>query len=146
MGWVRERINAQVTMAQSLVPLWNTLRDSVGNAITEYNALVSTPSVEHSDCRARGPLCLRVSKPGHFIEVFMSEFDQKIKLAQGTTGFSGEAESPGDREVCGYRLREDGTGLEFCGSSGLSSDEVARLALEEFLFTPSPTVRHVGRG
>jgi hypothetical protein len=134
MGWVRERIESEVTIAKSIMPLWNTLRDSIGTTVTEYNALTIGSEVNRLDCQARAVPCIRVQKSGAFIEIFLSESDGKVKSAVGATC--------ADREICGYRVNGNRTGLEFFeGDNILSADDVAQRALEDFLFVPPPTIR-----
>jgi hypothetical protein len=83
MSWVRQEINDHQTAAMSVTPLWNSLRDSIGDAVTEFKMMVSQPGVDYTDCRARGPMCMRVQKPGAFIEIFLSPDDQTIKFLSG---------------------------------------------------------------
>ena len=147
MGWVRQKIADRQTAIMSLTPLWNSLRDSIGDAITEFTGLVSQPGVDYMDCRARGPMCMRVQKPGKFIEVFLSQSDQKVKSSIGVINLGGETGTSDDHEICSYRLTEDRSALEFCISGeahDLSADEVAQRALEQFLLEPFPTqyIRH----
>jgi hypothetical protein len=144
MGWVEEKITNYNATAASLTPLWNGLRDSIGGAVTDFKALVSQPGISHSDCRARGKMCVRVQKPGRFIEVFLSEEDHSIRSAAGGTNLNGIAEDGTVLEVSRYRLTGDRSGLEFwmAGDNGVfavaSADDVAKKALEEFLFNPFP--------
>jgi hypothetical protein len=140
MGWVQKKIREHQQTAESLVPLWNSLRDSVGDAVAEFKTLVSQPGVDHGDCRARGTLCVRVQKPGRFVEIFLSQSDQTIRIAGGSIDLAGSSDDGKDREICRYRLRESGSGLEFFrnGEGAMSADDVARAALETFLFDPFP--------
>jgi len=139
MGWVSQRIEDHQKISESLSPLWNTLRDSVGHAITEYKSRVSA-IMDYSDCHARGWMCIRVQKAGSFIEIFLSSSDQKVKSALGLIDLNRNTETPGVRDICGYRLKEDRSALEFhAGANSITSDNVAQRALEEFLFQPFPT-------
>lgn len=144
MGWVAQKIEDYKITARSITPLWNSLRDSVGDAVIEFGQSFNMPGVDHSDCRARGRLCIRVQKPGHFIEIFLSESDQSIKLAPGIMDISGSNEDGTIREICRYRLKKDRSDLEFWmeGKDGefavASADDVAKQALEKFLFDPFP--------
>jgi hypothetical protein len=145
MGWVEQKIADHLRTKESIVPLWNSLRDSIGEAVTDFQLAVHTPGVSHGDCRARGRLCIRVQKPGRFIEIFLPENDQTVQSAPGVTELNGPIEDGTIQEICRYRLNKDRSGLEFFIQNDrgetevLSADEVARRVLEPFLFVPFPT-------
>src|ERR1039457_5705937 len=118
MGWVAQKISDHKTTAESLPRLWDSLRDSIGNAVEEFKALISQPGVDRGDCRARGAKCIRVWKPGASIEIYLSPTDATVKLAPGTITIAESADSGDDKTLCGYRLKEDRSGLEFCSGTG----------------------------
>jgi hypothetical protein len=145
MGWVREKIADYKATQQELPRLWNSLRDSIGQSIAEFSDSISRPSVSHADCSARARPCVRISKPGQFIEVFLSTSDQSVKIASGTITISSSMEDGTICEVCRYRLTPDRSKLEFIvtdnnGTDWITADasEVSRRALEPFLFEPFP--------
>jgi hypothetical protein len=142
MGWVAQKISDHKTTAESLPRLWDSLRDSIGNAVEEFKALISQPGVDRGDCRARGAMCIRVSKPGASIEIFLSPTDATVRLAPGTnTTIAEESESGAEKTLCGYRLKKDRSELEFCRCNGeaLTADDVSILALDPFLLDPFPS-------
>ena len=144
MGWVEQKIADYKATAAALTPLWNSVRDSIGEAVTDFQYGIHMPGVGHTDCRARGKMCVRVQKPGRFIEIFLSDTDQSIKSASGGTDLTGSREDGTILDISRYRLKQDRSGLEFYieGDGGkcvvLSADDVAKRALEKFLFDPFP--------
>ena len=145
MGWVRDKIADYKVTQKELPRLWNSLRDSIGQSIAEFSDSISRPSVSHADCAARAKPCVRISKPGQFIEIFLSSSDQSIKIASGTITTNSSPEDGTIREVCRYRLTPDRSSLEFAvtdnGTDWIAADanEVSRRALETFLFEPFPS-------
>jgi hypothetical protein len=118
----------------------NSLRDSIGSAVAEFDTSIDESGVSVSDCAARAKPCMRVQKPGRFIEIFLSPEDRTIRSAvQENGGHSAE-----EVVVCHYRLNSDMPKLEFFVGKEIgdprvvSADQVAQLALEQFLFTPFP--------
>ena len=107
MGWVAQKISDHTKTAESLPRLWDSLRDSIGNAVEEFKALVSQPGVDRGDCRARGSMCIRVCKPGASIEIYLSPTDATVKLAPGTIAVAGATDSGDEKQICGYRLKQD---------------------------------------
>lgn len=134
MGWVEDKIKDRRATEKFTTVLWNALRDSIGDAVTDFQVNVHLPEVSSKDCKARAPLCMRVEKGGSFIEIFLVKDDQSIQK-------SGDGD--GDSLIARYRLKADKSGLQFYregeGSDViLTADMVARCALEDFLFTPFP--------
>ena len=140
MGWVAQRIEDHKKTVEYLPRLWDSLRDSIGNAVEEFKALVAQPGVDRGDCRARGLMCIRVYKPGASLEIFLSPSDATVKLAPGTNTITG-TDAGEEKMLCGYRLKGDRSGLEFHGTGGVSltADDVSRLALATFLLDPFPS-------
>lgn len=83
MGWIKERAADHRATIAFITPLWNSLRDSIGAAVREFNETFNVPGVDRSDCEARAMPCVRVAKPGQFIEIFLSESGQSIKSVIG---------------------------------------------------------------
>ena len=130
MGWVRTKA---IHEPRVVPQLWDEMRDSIGNAVAEFNALesnASDASSEHldaKDCTAMGIYCRRVTKAfgAISIEVFLQEEDRTLRTSRSV--------------VCRYRIRSDGSKAEFFldkpeGSVAISTEEACRLALEEFIF------------
>lgn len=140
MGWVQQKLKDHQITDESITPLWNSLRDSIGAALMEFKASVSQPSIDHGDCTARGTLCVRVWKPGTFIEIFLSTSDQTVKMASGGITVNSSTEEGAPRNIACYRLNKDRSGLEFCtaANSLASAEDVAKEVLESFLFDPFP--------
>ena len=140
MGWVEQEITDYTKTAECLPPLWDSLRDSIGRAVEDFKALVSQPGVGRADCHARGPKCVRVQKPGASLEIFLSPLDKQIKNAPGTLALDSTHDYPEETTICGYRLKVDRSGLEFCSLTGetLTADDVSKLALRRFLLDPFP--------
>ena len=130
MGWVEHKIADLQATAKSVTPLWNSLRDSIGEAVTDFQYAIHESGVKHGDCKARGKMCVRVQKPDHFIEIFLSEPDQTIQSVID----DGEPQ-----EIARYRLTENRSGLEFSIENiVVSADDIAKRALETFLFERFP--------
>ena len=141
MGWVAQRIQDHKKTEEHLPRLWDSLRDSIGSAVEEFKALISQPGVDRGDCRARAAKCIRVWKPGASVEIFLSPTDATVRLAPGTTTIEESYDTGEEKILCGYRLKEDRSGLEFTSIEGqsLTADDVSRLALASFLLDPFPS-------
>jgi hypothetical protein len=137
MAWVSDKISENTVISTKIGALWNSLRDSIGDALTEFQLSVHNSGVSGKDCKARGRFCIRIEKNDSSIEVFLDLSHRLVK--------SGSLDLE-EKTLCGYRLDAARQGLEFfaiqdaLSSSPLSAEEVSRIALEEFLFTPFPTV------
>ena len=94
----------------STTDLWNSLRDGIGTAIIEFKRRRCRQSIT-AIVRPVGR-CVSGFE-GRFIEIFISQSDQTVKLASGgiTTVSSTEEGTP--RDVARYDLNKDRTGLEF---------------------------------
>lgn len=135
MGWVEQKIKDRQAAHRSLHPLWNSLRDSIGGAVLDFQSFVNFPHIGSQDCKARGSLCVRVEKSDmSFIEVFLVADDQTIRTARD------DAETI----IAKYRLDAKRSNLEFYtesekGAITVSAEHVSELALCKFLFEPFPT-------
>ena len=131
MGWVEDRFQNDSDFKTFVPQLWNAMRDSVGVAISEFNAHTSDASskyLEAKDCASMGSYCRRVSKGAgpNSIEVFLQE---KKRLL--------EVKSDGIMPICGYRIKADRSGAEFFlvpTGDPISVDEACQIALEKFIF------------
>lgn len=126
-------------MAALINGLSNSLRDSIGEVVVEFNSRVAstTNPISRKDCKSFGQFCQRVEKTnGEFIEVFFDEENRSVNVKD---------EAP--RPICEYGLDATRSRLEFFNvepdnkRTVLSADLVSRLALEKFLFTPFPNFR-----
>ena len=59
---VEKKIEDHLVTAKAILPLWNSLRDAVGEAVTDFQSVVHGHSVSRADCTAHGPQCMRVQK------------------------------------------------------------------------------------
>jgi hypothetical protein len=132
MGWVEDRFQNDSDFKKFVPQLWDAMRDSIGVAISEFNAHSEDASKKHLeavDCLSMGHYCRRVTKGhGPSLEIFLQDKKRKLMVRQDGATF---------KEVCGYRIKRDRTGAEFFYEpSGTSVDiEVAcRAALEIFIF------------
>jgi hypothetical protein len=137
MNWVEQKIRDDRTAEASLLPLWSGLRDAIGNAVDHFCQFVHDPRVASKDCKARGKYCIRIERGELCLEVFLVPTERVVKYA----GF-GKDEIP----ICRYRLNTDRKALEFFRDANdgeavvISSEEIAKAALEEFLFEPYPQI------
>lgn len=70
------------------------------------------------------------------MEIFLSKPDQTVRavIQENGTTQNGEA-----LEICRYRMNKDRSDLEFSvANESASADDVAKLAIEKFLFDPFP--------
>ena len=123
MGWVADKIAENTVITKKIEGLWNSLRDSVGEAMAEFQIAVAGSDVHGKDCKARGRFCIRIEKQDSFLEVFLDQSHRLVKSANLDS----------ERTICGYRLDASRQGLEF-----FASDPVAVLSADEFLFMPFP--------
>lgn len=139
MGWVEDKFAEQATTAALIKGLWNSMRDSIGEVVAEFNTRTSNivAPISSKDCKAFGQFCRRVEKTnGEFIEVFLDEENRSVNVKD---------EMP--RPICEYGLDATRSRLEFFSVSPddkrtvLSADLVSKMALEKFLFTPFPNFR-----
>jgi hypothetical protein len=154
-GWVKKRFaELDLYRASGISVLWNTFRDAVGKAISEFNEAMSGTDdyVRSGDCTANGKYCLRAQrhhKQGdpRSVELFLNEKSRTVdqRLEPGESG-----------PICGYRASEDLSHLEFYSldeefkpvpglpegasepSMTISAELVCEMALAEFLFNPEP--------
>lgn len=135
MAWVEDKIAEHKLISKSLQPLWNTLRDSIGEAVTEFQLNVHDSGVSCNGCKTRGRYCMRILRGEKSIEVFLDLSDRTVKLAI----LDGDGVP-----VSGYRPNGTGSALEFFSiaenlpPASISAEEVSRAALEKFLFSPFP--------
>lgn len=139
MGWVEERFASQLLLNKGVPKLWNAMRDSVGQAVIEYNARV--PDTAHeltlSDCKAQGRFCRRLERKhtGASLEIYLDESNASLKISLQPSAVS--------ESICGYRLQPSGEVVEFFvatpgGAIAKTADEASRMAIEDFLFNPFP--------
>jgi hypothetical protein len=132
MGWVEEKFQNDSDFKVFVPQLWDAMRDSIGIAISEFNAHsedVSKKHLEAVDCSSMGSYCRRVTKGyGPSLEIFLQEKKRTLMIKQDGSTF---------KSICGYRIKRDRSGAEFFYEpTGDSMDvEVAcRAALEIFIF------------
>jgi hypothetical protein len=136
MGWVKDKIAEQRAEKAMIPSTWDAMRDAIGQAVNEFNALVTAPKVNRKDCESRAEYCVRVEKEGAAPkEIFLSEEDRVILSAQ-------RSEKP--VIVCRYRLSIDRKSLDLFveDESGtrkiITAEQACCLALENYLFKPLP--------
>ena|ERR1051325_2235276 len=153
MGWTKQRLLEEGLYQDSgtISDLWNTFRDAVGLAVSEFNdAVAEADRVIRDDCTSLGPYCLRVRRKasGKSWEFFLS-------LKNRTLEYSPGPEEP-KKSICGYRATQDLKRLEFYSLDeafvlvpGLAEDDsepnmflpaekVCEMALGELFFDPLP--------
>jgi hypothetical protein len=137
MGWVEDKFSNRVLVNRALPQLWNAMRDSIGQAVLEYNSRVAGTGQELSseDCKSNGRFCRRIEKKidGGVLEVYLDTTDATLKVFQQP--------SSATKAVCSYRLHD--SGLEFFlampnGDIAKTPDAACQMAMDEFLFKPFP--------
>jgi hypothetical protein len=136
MGWVEDKLKEPADFANFVPQLWDEMRDSIGRAISEFNAHTSDAADDFlaaKDCTAMGRYCRRISKGfGKLsIEVFLEEKGNLLKTSIVPHG--------PDRSVCEYRINADRSGAEFFirdaeGTLVISPEKACQRALEDFIF------------
>jgi hypothetical protein len=137
MGWVGNRIRETEELPKHLPSLWNSMRDSIGMAVSEFKQRYASDAAEEHlsavDCSAMGRFCRRVTKAfgSVAIEVFLEE-------KAGTLNTSAWMGLPSST-VCRYRLAAGKAEAEFFtdGADGprtLHVEGACRMALESFIF------------
>ena len=60
MSWVEDRFKEREAVNRGVTPLWHSVRDSIGQAGTDYNGRVrGTPfQIKSTDCTSRSSLCM----------------------------------------------------------------------------------------
>jgi hypothetical protein len=133
MGWVDDRFQNDADLKKFVPQLWDAMRDSIGVAISEFNAHSEDASkkyLEAKDCTSMGTYCRRVTKGSGptCIEVFLQEKKRTLALRQdGGT----------HQKVCEYRIKRDRSGAEFFfdgTGNPIEVDDACRMALEIFIF------------
>jgi hypothetical protein len=138
MGWVEKRFSDHLRLTREIPRLWDQVRDSIGQAVLEYNARTdgSRNHIDHTDCTARARLCARLhqTRDGSTIEVFLNEDDASLRTAtrDGTENI-----------VCHYRLMANAEGLEFfvnkdADTRAVSVVDACEMAIRAFIFNPFP--------
>jgi hypothetical protein len=140
MGWVKDRFNEHIAYAAEVPKLWNRVRDSVGEAVVEFNERTSgtVHTLDHTDCMAKGKYCTRIHKAidNSSIEVYLDESNRSLNVSR---------EGHTTSEICRYRITGDHKGAEFfvrepheTALRAISVDEACQRAIAEFIFTPFP--------
>jgi hypothetical protein len=134
MGWVEDEFLDRAAYGRLTPRLWDSVRDSVGQSVIEFNTTMGSQFVELQGCTARGTFCFRIHNidRDNNIEVFLDTGDLSLKAAVGR----GKA-----IRVSSYRLMTGRSALEFFGDEGpLAVDQVCKKAISEFLFAPFPAI------
>jgi hypothetical protein len=138
---VNDRFDEQLAYAAAVPKLWDRMRDSIGEAIREFNERTScTPNtLQHGAC-VEGKYCTRIHKAidSSSIEVCLEEGARTLNISrQGRR-------SP--EKICGYRITEDRKSAEFFiqdpdgRARSMSVDEACQRTIGEFIFTPFPVI------
>jgi len=144
MGWVDDRFKREAATSRKIGPLWDSIRDSIGRAVMEYNRHVSGTdcTVYRADCTAKANMCMRLEMRGtkpRSVEVFIDDNEPSLNVYDGVTKES--------KEICRYRLNDDLTAIELYSenpdsiSTILTVDSACEKALSNFLFRPFPLYR-----
>src|ERR1700676_2240532 len=110
MGWVKDRFSEHSAYAAEVPKLWDKMRDSIGEAVTEFNERTSgTPNtLARTDCMSKSKYCVRIQKAlnNSSIEVYLDEGDRSLNVSR-------QDRAPINNKICGYRITEDHKGAEF---------------------------------
>jgi hypothetical protein len=141
VSWVDDEFKERIVINNGLLALWNTIRDSIGAAVLEYNQRVyqTDAQLSMSDCTAKSRLCVRLEmkRKNRFIEVFIDENEQALSLCYQA--------AQACIEVCRYRANADRSGVELYvrkpdqTTDITNPEEACKIALYDFLFRPFPT-------
>jgi UPF0288 family protein (methanogenesis marker protein 3) len=138
MGWVKQRIADADAYKTLTLPLWNSLRDAVGAAVTEFNdhaSIVPDDRLRRSDCQSQARYCIRVTRGNRSIELFLNESDRSVQIS--------ELPNPA-RTVAQFKLNRERDELDLSTSTvdgqweEATADTVCEMALSDLLFTPPP--------
>jgi hypothetical protein len=141
MGWVKDKFNEHLAYAAETPKLWNRVRDSIGEAVVEFNEGTTGTgnTLDHTDCMAKGKYCTRIHKAidNSSIEVYLDEDNRSLNILRQGLMASGE--------ICRYRITEDHKGAEFfvkepheTALRTISVEQACQMAIAEFIFTPFP--------
>jgi hypothetical protein len=132
MGWVADKLRDDADYPRLISKLWIDMRDSIGQAVSEFNKTTSEISEDYlavKDCAAMGQYCRRVTKAfgALWVEVFLDEETRTLNTSQNVT-------------VCGYRVKQDRSAAEFfvedADGPAIAVEHACQLALKDFIFTP----------